>query len=240
MSSSRRSGTVQLTDRDQQILHSVWSLGAAPASALRAVHSPGTAAGTFRDRLRKLHQAGLLDQHRYIAPAGDLWLYSLGPAARHPGEPRPWRPGLAQLQHTLQIADALVALTRPGFAHPRQILGWQGEAEIRAWAPPGAPYPDARISWQHQGRTGQWQVELDRATESRPAWRRKLARYLSTPSPDPILAITTSDPRATHLALLAADVGVPLLATTLHACRTDLDPLVLDTRSRQRLPLSRT
>ena len=229
-----------LTDRDRQILHACWSLGAAPAHALRALISPHIGPDTFRHRLAKLHRAGYLDQQRYIAPAGALWLYSVGRRTLRPGERRPWRPGLWQVQHTLDVADAIVALTRPGFAIPGELMGWQGEAEVRSWAAPGAPYPDAVIRWQRGALAGAWWVELDRATESRTAWRRKLVRYLTTQTTDPILALTTSAARAAGLAQVAADVGVPLLATTLTACQQTPDPDVLDTRSRQRRALSQT
>lgn len=227
-----------LTERDRRIIHACWSLGYAPASTLRALVSPGTSAGTWRDRLRRLHRAGHLVRTRYIAPAGDLWLYGAGRASLAVGEPAPWRPSLAQVEHTLAVAQAVVDLTRCGFTPPLTVSGWQGEAELRAWAPPGWPYPDARITWDHDGTAGSWLVEVDRATESRTAWRRKLVRYLTAAAPDPVLALTTSQARATGLATVAADLGVPLLATTLTAVRNDDDPLVLDARQRRHLPLS--
>jgi len=243
LSRAQRAG-VALTDRDERILHCCLSLGAVPARTLHALISPDVTAGTFRDRLRKLHQAGYLTQQRYVAPAGGLWLYSLGRAARAPGERRPWRPGLAQLSHTLDVATLLEAVSRPGFASPLRVTGWKGEAEIRAWARPGAPFPDLVVHWQRDTDcgpgTGVWPVEVDRATESRTTWRRKLVRYLSHPSTDPVLAVTTSDTRAVHLAQVASEVGVPLLATTLTACESSLDPVVLDTRHRRRVPLSQT
>lgn len=227
-----------LTARDRQLVRAAWSLGYAPASTLRALVSPTTSGGTLRDRLRRLHRAGYLVQTRYVAPAGDLWLYGAGRAALTVGEPAPWRPSLAQIEHTLAVGQAVVALTRPGFAAPLRITGWQGEAELRAWAAPGAPYPDARISWEHDAACGSWLVEVDRATESRTAWRRKLVRYLTANLPDPVLVLTTSQTRAKGLAVVAADLGVALLATTLDAALDHDDPPVLDTRRRCRLPLS--
>jgi hypothetical protein len=227
-----------LTDRDRQLIRAAWSLGYAPASTLRALVSPTTSAGTLRDRLRRLHRAGHLVQTRYVAPAGDLWLYGAGRAALNTAEPAPWRPSLAQVEHTLAVGQAVVALTRPGFAAPLQITGWQGEAELRAWAAPGWPYPDARISWTRDKRPGSWLVEVDRATESRAVWRRKLVRYLTANQSDPVLVLTTSQARATGLAVVAADLGVPLLATTLTAAVERDDPSVLDMRRRCRLPLS--
>jgi hypothetical protein len=227
-----------LTDRDRQLVRAAWSLGYAPASTLRALVSPATSAETLRVRLRRLHRAGHLVQTRYVAPAGSLWLYGAGPAALPADDPAPWRPSLAQVEHSLAVGQAVVALTRPGFAAPLHISSWEGEAELRAWAPPGWPYPDARISWTVDGRPGSWLVEVDRATESRTAWRRKLVRYLTANHSDPVLVLTTSDVRATGLAVVAAELGVPLLATTLAAACGQRDPPVLGARLRRRLPLS--
>lgn len=227
-----------LTERDHAIVHAAWSFGYAPAHVLRSLTSPATSPGTFRDRLRRLHRAQLLVQTRFVAPAGGLWLYGIGRAALLAGDAAPWRPGLAQLEHTLAVADAVVHLQRPGFAAPLQITSWQGEAELRAWAAPGAPFADARLTWSAPSGSGVWLLELDRATESRTAWRRKLARYLSSPGDELILAVTTTTARAEHLAVLAADLGAPLLATTTAAVRDDLDPSVYDARVRRRRLLS--
>lgn len=226
---------LQLTDRDRALVRASWSLGAATSGTLRALVSPGTAADTLGVRLRRLTQAGHLSVTRYVAPAGGLFLYNVGPLAIPPGEPRPWRPSLAQVQHTLDAGSAVVALTRPGFAG-LSSTSWQGEAELRAWAQPGAPFPDARVSWA----AGSWLVEVDRATESRAAWRRKLVRYLTHPAGGVVLALTTTDERAVNLANVAADLGVPLLATTLRAVFASSDPVVLDTRTHQRCRLSTT
>jgi hypothetical protein len=225
--------TVALTPRDHAILRSAWSLGYAPAATLRALTSPETAAETFSKRLGKLHRARYLTQTRFIAPAGALWLYGIGRAALLTGDPASWRPGLAQIEHTLAVADVLVALQRPGFAAPLRVTSWQGESELRAWASPGAPYPDARLTWTSPRRKGVWLLELDRATESRAAWRRKLARHLTVRGDDLVLAVTTSRDRAEHIAVVAADVGVALLATTAAAVHANLDPEVLDARTRR-------
>lgn len=224
---------IALTPRDRAIVRTAWSLGYAPAHTLRALTSPETSAGTFRDRLRKLHRAHYLTQTRFIAAAGGLWLYGIGRAALLPKDTAPWRPPLAQIQHTLAVADAVVALQRPGFAAPLTVTSWQGEAELRAWAPPGAPFPDARLTWTSARGDGAWLVEVDRATESRTAWRCKLGRYLTTAEPYLILALTTSRSRASHLAVLAADMGVPLLAATATAVSSELDPETFDARSRR-------
>ena len=227
-----------LTDRDREVLHAVWSLGCATSGTLRTLVSPSTSPDTFTRRLKRLRQHGHLVVQRYVAPDGGLWLYSLGPAGRAPGEPAPWRPGLAQVEHTLAVCAAVCALTRPGFVHPVIITGWRGEAELRAWAEPGAPFPDAAIAWRTGQLTGVWWVEVDRATESRAAWRRKLVRYLTSSSDGTVLALTTSRARAVHLAAVAVETGIPLLSTTLASVIDEPDHLVFDTRTRQRLPLS--
>jgi hypothetical protein len=227
-----------LTARDHAIVRAAWSFGYAPAHVLRSLTSPITSPGTFSDRLRRLHRAELLVQTRFVAPAGGLWLYGVGRRALFVGDNTPWRPGMAQLEHTLAVADAVVQLQRPGFAPPLQVTGWQGEAELRAWAPPGAPFPDARLEWSAPNGSGAWLLELDRATESRGAWRRKLARYLATDTHELVLAVTTSSTRAEHLAVLAADLGAPVLATTARDVRAELDPTVYDARTRRRRRLS--
>ncbi len=227
---------IALTERDRALVHAAWSLGLATHETLRLLVSPQTRANTLRRRLCVLHRSGYLTQTRHIGRGQCIWLYGAGPRALTPGEPRPWRPGLAQLEHTLAVGDVLVCLMqpRPGIT----IIGWQGEAELRAWAPPGAPYPDARVTWESSGARGAWLVEIDRATESRPAWRRKLARYLAADVREPILAVTTSDRRALGLAQVAADVGVDVLTTT-HAHVRDLDnPPVFDALRARRVKLT--
>lgn len=232
--------TVALTARDRALIRAAWSLGAATHSTLRALVSPATQADTLRRRLRQLHRAGYLTQSRHIGAAGCLWLYGAGRNALVRNEPRPWRPGLAQIEHTLAVGEVIVALTRHGFASPLVVTGWQGEAELRAWAAPGAPFPDARVAWRVGDRAGAWLVEVDRATESSAAWRRKLVRYLTTDVREPVFAVTTSARRAAMLATVARDLGVPLHATTATAVRDDNDPSVYDAVSGCRLALSET
>lgn len=231
---------IALTPRDRRLIQAAWSLGYAPATTLQAIVSPHVAKGTLRDRLRRLHQNHYLVQHRFVGPVGGLWLYGIGPAALTPDQKDHWRPSLAQISHTLAVGEAVVDLQRAGFAAPLQITGWKGEAELRAWAEPGAPYPDAEITWRHANVDGRWHVEVDRATESRAVWRRKLVRYLTFGSEGPVLVLTTSGARARNLALVAAELGVWVLATTSDVVKVQLDPWVLDSRARQRRPLSAT
>jgi hypothetical protein len=231
--------TVALTDRDRALIRAAWSLGAATHATLRELVSPQTDGETLRRRMRQLHRAGYLTQTRHVGPAGCLWLYSAGQRSVKPGEPRPWRPGVAQIEHTVAIGEVLVALTRAGFAAPITVTGWQGEAELRAWANPGDPFPDARVVWETDHGKGVWLVEVDRATESRPAWRRKLVRYLAADIRQPVLAVTTSAVRASGLAVAASEIGVDVLATTIADIRANLDPPVVDSIHRRRVPLSR-
>lgn len=224
--------TVALTDRDRALIRAAWSLGAATSPTLRALVTPQTNPDTVRRRLRRLHRDGYLTQTRVFGPAGCVWLYGIGPKALRPDDPRPWRPGLAQLQHTVAVGEIVVALTRPGFAAPLTITGWQGEAELRAWSAPGMPYPDARVTWRAGDAAGAWLVELDRATESHAAWRRKLVHYLTNARGGQVLAVTTSAARAKALAAMGSEIGVDVLASTFVAVRQDDDPRVYDARSR--------
>lgn len=216
-----------LTDRDRALMHVAWSLGAATAPTLQALVGSTTHPDTFRRRLRRLHREGYLTQTRHVGPAGCVWLYSLGPRGRSPDGARPWRPSIAQLEHTMAVGDAVVALTRPGFASPIEVVGWQGEAELRGWAKPGEPFPDACVTWRRGAIRGVWLVEVDRATESHAAWRRKLVRFL-THQPGTVLALTTTSVRAKRIAMAASELGVDLVATTLRAVRSENDPSVYD------------
>ncbi|HVB27796.1 MAG TPA: replication-relaxation family protein [Mycobacteriales bacterium] len=227
-------------DADRALVRAAWSLGYAPRETLHALGCPSVSPGACWTRLRRLHRSGRLVLVRRVGSTGSLWLYGVGRGAAPPGSPRPWRPGLPQLEHTLAVGAALVTLTRVDFAAPLACTEWQGEAELRAWAAPGAPYPDGRVGWTCGGRRGAWLLELDRATESRAAWRRKLVRYLvagggaGAGAGGVVLAVTTSAARARGLALVAADLGVPLLATTAAELHADPDPVVLDALERRR------
>lgn len=224
---------IALTDRDRALIRAAWSLGLATHETLRLLVSPQTRANTLRRRLGQLHRHGYLTQTRHVGPGGCIWLYGVGARGLTPGEPRPWRPSLAQLEHTLAVGDVLVALTtaRAGLT----VTGWQGEAELRSWAAPGAPYPDARMTWEAKGMSGAWLVEVDRGTESHAAWRRKLVRYLSCAESEPVFVVTTAPRRARAIAQLASELGVDLLAGV---ALDDGDPPVFDALSRRRTTLS--
>ncbi|HVF05280.1 MAG TPA: replication-relaxation family protein [Frankiaceae bacterium] len=229
--------SIALTDRDRRLIHAAWSLGAATHTTLRALVTPETRANTLRRRLRLLHTERYLIQRQHVGPAGCLWLYSAGPRGLRSTDARPWRPSLAQIEHTVAVGYTIVALTRPGFVPGLHVTGWQGEAELRSWAAPGEPFPDARITWEHGGASGAWLVEVDRGTESRSAWRRKLVRYLISATTETVLAVTTTQRRAAGLAAVAADIGVDLIATTIEDVVRE-NPDVVDVRTGTRVPLS--
>lgn len=215
-----------LTERDRALVHAAWSLGLATHETLRLLVSPKTRANTLRRRLRLLHVHGYLTQTRHIGPGRCIWLYGVGPRSLVLGESRPWRPSLAQLEHTLAVGDVLVSLVqpRPGIA----ITGWKGEAELRAWAAPGAPYPDAQVSWRVEDVSGTWLIEVDRGTESRSAWSRKLARYLVADIRQPILAVTLTRRRAARLAAIGAELGVDVFGVAISDLDLTLQPRVFD------------
>jgi hypothetical protein len=229
--------SIAITDRDRRLIHAAWSLGAATHTTLRALVTPETRANTLRRRLHLLHSERYLVQRQHVGPAGCLWLYGAGPRGLRSSDDRPWRPGLAQIEHTVAVGHTIVALTRPGFVPGLHPTGWQGEAELRSWAAPGEPFPDARITWEHDGATGAWLVEVDRGTESRSAWRRKLVRYLISGTAETVLAVTTTQRRAAGLTAVAADIGVDLIATTIEDIVRD-NPDVIDARTATRVPLS--
>jgi hypothetical protein len=245
-------GRVVLTARDRQIIDTTIRLGTATSAALQALHAPGIRADTFRDRLRALASSGYLKQTPHIGPAGCIRLYTAGRAALVPGQPRPWQPPLAQLEHTLAITDTLLALLHPALAPDLLVTGWQGEAELRAWEQPGHPRPDLRIHWQlshtdtategrrpdDESRCGWLEVEVDRGTEARGAWRRKLARYLTYLPTAQMLTVTTSDTRARHIAELGHATGTRMLALHFAALAAGGDPVVYDAAHRRRHPLT--
>jgi hypothetical protein len=165
-----------------------------------------------------------------------VWVYETGPRAGRLAEAfrQVWRPPAMQLEHTLAVGDALLQLTQSDRFPGLTVDGWQGEAELRAWAKPGDPYPDGAVYWTAGEQRGCWWIELDRATETSKTWRKKMLRYFLAPTTKRTqlpLAVTTSRRRAIRLAAVAHEMGQPLLVTT----RTDLDaggdPPVYDART---------
>jgi hypothetical protein len=223
--------------RDQELVRAVWSLGWSTATTLAGLVSPGTQPRTLRRRLGLLVQERFLRQIRLCrGREGHVWVYETGPRAGRLAEAfrQVWRPPAIQLEHTLAVGNALLQLTQPDRFPGITILGWQGEAELRAWAKPGDPYPDAAVFWAADEERGCWWIELDRATETAKTWRRKMLRYFLAPASKRTqlpLAVTTSRRRAVRLAGVANELGQPLLVTTMADLAAGGDPPVYDART---------
>lgn len=211
----RRPAPRVLTPAERRILHAVWSLGRVPGGPLAALACPGQSAAVVRARLSGLARGGLLVR-RWVPDevCGD-WFYELGRRGvrSDAGFAGGWRPPLAQAAHTAAVGASLVGLLAgvPGWA----VESWQGEAQLRGWARPGEPFPDARLVFAAAGVRVAVLLEVDLGTESRAAWRTKLGRYLAYPLPGVLLAVTTTPARARRLAAEAGALGVPMCATTL-------------------------
>lgn len=204
------------------MLETVWKLGYVTRHQLRALHAPDTDIGTVTRRLRILREQGLLTRLPVHAGGGDTMApLTLGPRASGVAAVfrKPWRPSPWQMAHTLTTGDVLIAL----LAHPQQLGGqlmsWHGEAELRGWTQGDAPIPDLMLRVRpdpHQVREVELHVEVDRATESRAHWRKKLVRYLYEPD-IVVFVVTTSAQRASNLTKLGLAEGVRLRATTFDA-----------------------
>jgi hypothetical protein len=230
---------VSLTARDHDLVRAAWSLGWVTSQVLAEVVSPATLPKTLAVRLSQLAMAGYLRRQRVVGgPRGHVWLYGVGRAASRidAAYARPWRPSDAQLLHTLAIGDTLAALVTPNRLGTLRVTGWRGEAELRAWHAPGEAVADLHVAWTTSDASGGWYVEVDRATESRNAWRRKLARYLHAPGRD-LLVVTTSTERARNIAILARDLGVPALTTDRRTLEADAVLQVYDAGKGQRRPV---
>src|SRR3954468_3375735 len=122
--------TLPRSVRDRAIVHAAWSLGLATSATLRALVAPEISLQAFRRRLRALNKSGHLVVLTFPGGTGHLWLYGATKRGLAADSQRPWRPSLAQLQHTIEVGEAIVALIRPGFAEPLTVTAWQGEAEV--------------------------------------------------------------------------------------------------------------
>jgi hypothetical protein len=226
---------------DRVVLGVVWSLGWVTPGAIAGLAAPDRSQATVTKRLFRLRQEGLLRaQFLPQGPRHHRILLALTARAGRvdPGLADGWRPPPAAAWHSVDVGLALLAAARASLCPGVRVAGWQGEAELRAWAAPGEPYPDARVGWVSGPHRGRWWLEVDRGTEGRAAWRRKLARYQAVPDGDAVVALTTGEVRARHLAELAVDAGVPLLSCTLDAWVRGGDPAVYAAPQRRRVPLS--
>ncbi|MHB8450164.1 MAG: replication-relaxation family protein [Mycobacteriales bacterium] len=230
-----------VTAGDVALLRAAWSLGWASPATLAGLALPGQQVATVTRRLRWLCLHGYLRGLRLLfGPAGHRQLYTPGRLAGQvdPGLVDGWRPPLSATAHTVAVGAALLAAHRADLAPPLSVAGWSGEAELRAWAEPGESVPDARVTWVGPGGRGRWLLEVDLGTESRAVWRRKLAGYLDAAPEDTVVALTPGPLRARHIAQLASEVGVALVAAPGEAWASEPGCTVYSARWRRRLPLA--
>jgi hypothetical protein len=220
---------VVLRSRDHELVRAAWSLGWATCRVLTDVISPATSPKTLAGRLTQLAAAGFLRRQRIVGgPGGHLWLYGAGrrASAIDPAYADAWRPPDFHLAHTIEVGETLAALLSPGRLGAISVNEWKGQAELRTWHKPGEAMPDLSICWTSGARTGVWHVEVDRGTESRHALRRKFLRYLHAPDRQ-VLVVTTSDERARNIAVLARELGAPVL-TSDRLLQRHAPPIVFD------------
>lgn len=221
---------VTLRRRDHDLIRAAWSLGWVTCRVLTDVVSPATSAKTLAGRLSQLTAAGFLRRQRIVGgPDGHLWLYGAGrkASAINPAYAEAWRPPDFHLAHTIEVGATLAALLTPGQLGTLVVDDWKGQAELRTWHKPGDAMPDLHLRWTSEARSGVWHVEVDRGTESRHALRRKFLRYLHTPDCQ-VLVITTSDERARNIALLARELGAPVLTSDRRQLQRHVPPSVFD------------
>jgi hypothetical protein len=190
-----------------------------------AAHTPRSS----RDDCAKLTAAGYLRRRQVIGGAGHLWLYGAGrnATAFDPAYRDAWRPSDAQLAHTLSIAETLAALIRPASSARSSSPAGEAKPNSAPGTSPASPSQTSTSAGRAATAEGGWHVEVDRGTESRNAWRRKLLRYLHAPNRQ-VLVVTTSDERARNIATVARSLGVPALTTDIAALRSDAVLLVYD------------
>jgi hypothetical protein len=230
---------VALTARDRTLVHAAWSLGWATSTVLRDLVAPATSVKTLTGRLTQLAHAGYLRRLDIpVGPGPHLWLYGAGRSAPRidPAYREAWRPSESQLAHTVAVSATLGALARPGALGAIEVTEWYGEAELRTWHEPGAPVPDLLLRWVHGTASGRWAVEVDRGTQARAAWRRKLVRYVHAPQRQ-LFVVTTSDERARNLARLAREMGVNALTVDRVAISADAPFHVYDAAAGRHRPV---
>lgn len=187
----------QLSDRHWQILHSLQALPYLTTRQLQRWHyppsefTPTSAARTSRQALRRLAGFGLVDHlERRIGgvragSSGFVWsLTAQGATLLGEDTRRRWRePSISHLEHSLAIAELVVQVeetTEQGPIHALTV-----ETEPRCWrevpvAQGGLKLlkPDLRLTLTAGELELHWFVEIDRATEHRPALARKCRTYL--------------------------------------------------------------
>ena len=184
-----------LSDRDLAIMATVCTLNLVTAGQIERIHFVGTSrqsnARRCRDalaRLTALRVLARLDRRiGGVRPGSSSFVYVLDVAGLHlsPTPRRPQRPALPSMpfvSHAVAVSEVYVRLVEAERSGELELLGFQAEPACwREHAGPGGGRsvlkPDAfcRIG------KGEFELgfflEIDRATESVPALRRKLTRY---------------------------------------------------------------
>lgn len=186
-----------LSERDLAILRSVHDLHFLSARQLERLHFPPTShtpLGAVRSCRRVLARLvdcrGLIRLERRIGGVrggSASFIYSLGPVGQRllaDEAPRRRRhePGLTFLTHTLAVAELVVQLVEAARADRLVLLDCQ--TEPACWRRYLGPHgnrevlkPDLRLTIGTAAFEHHWFVEIDLATEHRPAVLRKCRQY---------------------------------------------------------------
>ncbi len=185
-----------LSERDRALLGSIAQLRLATSRQLESLHfadaaTPLTAARKARRTLQRLVDLGLL--RRLKRQIGGLhagsaaYIYALserGPRVLDLSGPRrrAGEPAWPFVAHTLAVADLVVALHVATRRLDRELLALEVEpAAWRAWTNLGGGWetlkPDLYLAVGAGADELRWFVEVDRATEHRPALVRKCLAY---------------------------------------------------------------
>ena len=189
----------RLSERDISIMNSVANVRLLTGHQLTRLHfadlSPQTQDRTRRKVLSRLHDLQVvsrLERHIGGVRAGSSgWVYGLGPAgqriqqlltaesSRSPRIRAVWTPGTMFLSHTMAVAELYVQLAERTRLHPDFSLT-AFTTEPACWWPDGRGgwlKPDALVVLTTADYDELIWLEVDRATESLPTLRKKLADY---------------------------------------------------------------
>lgn len=196
-----------------------------------------------QDRLRRLHQLGLLERWRHRDGYGGSqpWRWTLGPVGMQlqaaagglsPPSPKTIRDRLSalvtstQLDHRIGVNQFFVDLVAHARTHPgTALVRWWPEQRAASLVQQ-AVVPDGHGLWHTDGRTCAWFLEWDSGTEDLPRLVAKIAGYEKAARSGgpawPVLLYLHSRVREDNLhQLLAGAVGRCPVAT---AARTPDSP----------------
>lgn len=223
-----------VVEREQRILRTCWSLGWVTTEAIGVLAAPDVGLGFLRVKVLPVLVARgeLVRVLLHLGRQGSIALHGLGRKADaiNPELKSRWRPPVQHAAHTVGVCRTLARLHERG-----HVLGWRGEVALHRDRV--VPRPDVWVRTPSAG----WFVEYDRATEDWLVLQRKLRRYVAldvlAPN-DVVVFVTTTTDRAYAMAQLAARNGVHCLAVAEFELNLLDDPLVFDTWSGIRRPLS--